>query len=957
MGPISHQLESPSQLSNEKPTPPSKPKQGLKIGCLNVRSLYRKIDEVHHIILSKNFHIFGINETWLDSFITDDELSLEGYDLIRCDRNRHGGGVCLFIKQSISYNVLHDVNNCVESVWIKVTVNSQNFGIGCAYRPPSADNTYYNAMLDQIEQVKCATAGMILMGDLNFNYTVNEKPTCPVRYIEAAYELTQLVNKPTRITESSSSLLDVILTSVPENHEVTDVLSVALSDHYLVWTVLKTCFRSANGTHNTVTYRDFSNFNDQNFINELATSPVINKTITVDAFVSDWNVFKSTFNSISNKHAPMVTRRHKQRFNPWITNDIVKLMYQRDHTKKKLDKLKTTEIATEYRKLRNKVTQMIRLAKRTYFDTELSKVATNPKETWKLIDKITGGHSKQRPPKEISAQDFNDYFSNIGAETVKHLPPATDPPWKGPVSRNVFKLQPISSLSVVKHLKKLGHKTSSDVLGMDNKLLYISADIIAPLLTQFFNMSILTGTIPKDWKFARVTPVFKGKGDKLNKNNYRPISVISHIAKIFEREIQSQFMKYLVENDFISIDQSAYRQYHGTHTSLQRVVDDWLDVICDEMYVGVCLLDISKCFDTINHQILCKKLKNYGILNNEYDFFKSYLSERSQIVSCNNDTSSISEVCLGVPQGSVLGPILFLLYVNDVNQHIHLGTANIYADDTLIYYAGNSLKDVEMVLQKCLDDVSQWYDGNRLVVNPSKCVSLLITAKHKQSEDNNLTVTMNNNAITQVNTTNYLGVNINECLSWDNHIEKLCSQLSFKISRLARIRSFTPSHVLRKMYFACIQTTIDYAINVWGNTSLININKVQRLQNFAARILSNNFDYVNHRGIDILKDLCIMNVKQRAVYFNLILMFKCIHGLAPEYLSSQIIMACEVADRSTRFNNYNNVYVPFPRKDIFKSSFIYNSSHLWNEMPNDLKEITCLHAFKLSLKKYIFTCF
>ena len=135
MGPISHQLESPSQFSIEIPTPPSKPKQGLKIDCLNVRSLYRKIDEVHHIILSKNFHIFGINETWLDSFITDDELSLEGYDLIRCDRNRHGGGVCLFIKQSISYNVLQDVNNCVESVWIKVTVNSQNFGIGCAYRP------------------------------------------------------------------------------------------------------------------------------------------------------------------------------------------------------------------------------------------------------------------------------------------------------------------------------------------------------------------------------------------------------------------------------------------------------------------------------------------------------------------------------------------------------------------------------------------------------------------------------------------------------------------------------------------------------------------------------------------------------------------------------------------------------------------------------------------------------
>jgi hypothetical protein len=416
-------------------------------------------------------------------------------------------------------------------------------------------------------------------------------------------------------------------------------------------------------------------------------------------------------------------------------------------------------------------------------------------------------------------------------------------------------------------------------------------------------------------------------------------------------------MAYLVENEYISLDQSAYRQYHGTQTSLQRVVDDWLDIICDNMFVGVCLLDISKCFDTINHEILCKKLNYYGIINNEYLFFKSYLSKRTQVVSCNKSTSAVSTLNLGVPQGSVLGPILFLLCTNDVSQHIHIGKANIYADDTLIYYAGNTVDEVENVLQKCLDDVMKWYDGNRLVVNPSKSVSMLISTKHKKSDTNTLQVTLNNNMVTQASSTKYLGVTIHECMLWDDHIDKLCSQLSFKISRLARIRAFTPLHVLRKIYVACVQPTIDYAINVWGSTKAENLNKIQRLQNFAGRVIANNFDYVNCRGIDILKDLHIMNVKQRAVYFNLVLMFKCIHGLAPEYLVNQIVMACEVADRSTRFNDFNNVYVPFPRKDVFKSSFIYNSSHLWNDMPNDLKDLTSLSDFKMSIKKYVFTCF
>ena len=252
-----------------------------------------------------------------------------------------------------------------------------------------------------------------------------------------------------------------------------------------------------------------------------------------------------------------------------------------------------------------------------------------------------------------------------------------------------------------------------DVLGFDAKLLALSASTLAPFLTKLYNASIRTKIIPEDWKFARVSPIYKGKGDKDSLGNFRPISVISHIAKIMEKEVQKQLLAYLVDNEFITIDQSAYRQFHNTQTSLHRVVDDWIENICDGVLTGVCLLDIRKCFDTIDHEILLKKLNFYGIRGNEGEWFKSYLDNRAQIVNLNGKQSSKKYLSLGVPQGSVLGPILFMLYVNDLSRHVYLGTANLYADDTVIYCTGKSIDEVNEQLQMCIDDAYSWYCGNR----------------------------------------------------------------------------------------------------------------------------------------------------------------------------------------------------------------------------------------------------
>ena len=475
---------------------------------------------------------------------------------------------------------------------------------------------------------------------------------------------------------------------------------------------------------------------------------------------------------------------------------------------------------------------------------------------------------------------------------------------------------------------KLGDVTHNDVLGFDSRMLFLSADIIAPILTKFYNVSVETETVIPDWKLSKVTPIYKGKGSKDEAGNYRPISLISHIMKIFEKEIKLQVMGYLEVNNLITSDQSAYRNQHNTQTALHRVVDDWLDNVSDGHLTGVCSFDITKCFDTINHAILLKKMYFYGFNDHTSKWFQSYLNKREQIVSCRNQLSGKCQLQIGVPQGSVLGPLLFLIYVNDINRHVHLGSCSIYADDTLIYCTGNNITELKYNIQKCVTVVHEWYESNKLVINTSKSNVMLLTTRQMLSNmrDTALNVFIGNHKLVthklpQCNSIKYLGVDIDNVLSWNLQTDSISKKLVFIISRLSRLKPVLPSQMLMYIYTSIIQPKIDYAISIWGYTTAHNINKVQRLQNRAARILTGNFDYVNTRGIDLVKNLGLMNVTQRRDYFMIIMMFKSIHGLVPDYICDEITMQRDITVRTTRSTVNNNVHVPHIILECCKNAF------------------------------------
>jgi hypothetical protein len=489
--------------------------------------------------------------------------------------------------------------------------------------------------------------------------------------------------------------------------------------------------------------------------------------------------------------------RLKPRLNPWISHEIITLMYRRDFVKSKADKTRDPDLYTKYRNLRNMITSKIRYERKKYFETEFSNSGCDAKRKSNVLKFIQGKNSRSRTPPQMDANTFNKFFSEIGKKTAEKLNGNHAFIWNGLKSMHSFTFTEVNENVVFKHLLKLGSQVSkNDVLNMDSKLLCLSANIIAPLITNFINYSLKMGHVLKDWKLSRVTPIFKGKGDILDENNYRPISVIGHICKILEKVVQRQLVTYLYQHDFITLSQSAYRKFHGTHTSVHRVVEDLLDNVTDKLFTGICLLDISKCFDTINHDILLEKLKYYGILNKQHDWFTSYLHDRSQVVVCNNSLSDIANVSIGVPQGSVLGPILFLIFSNDLPNNVYSGSCNMFADDTILYVNGSNMSEVENKLQTCVNEATKWFNGNKLLLNANKSNSMVIDPFIRKKEQNICNIVIDQNCIENIDNALYLGLLIDNKLSWTDQINKICKTLGMKIADLKRAKRYGNKEML-----------------------------------------------------------------------------------------------------------------------------------------------------------------
>ena len=506
--------------------------------------------------------------------------------------------------------------------------------------------------------------------------------------------------------------------------------------------------------------------------------------------------------TVLDKHAPVRERRVTNKTSvAWITRNIRNKMFERDRLKRKEISTDLSEDWSQYKHYRNSVNIAMREAKKVYYKSKFDKHQNNPKQAWRTINEILGRKKKDTMINELKlgndtitspmrmAKCLNDYFTSIGGKIGDSCSEHTQNLNFGRhMSDNLntleFTLHPVNESQVFRLLNNLSISKSTGCDKIPAKILKYSASVITPSLTNLFNSSIGMGIFPSEWKIARVVPLHK-KGSRSVLDNYRPISILPVISKIFEKILYEQLYEYFTTNNLLSEQQFGFRRFHSTSTALLDCTDEWYVNMDRGLYNLAVFLDLKKAFDTVNHDILLAKLELYGIKNTPLMLFKSYLSDRSQKCQVNGELSTLKYLKYGVPQSSILGPLLFLIYINDLPNCLQHSTARMFADDTNITVSGKSIKEAEVAINADLNNIREWLLSNRLSLNLVKTEYLLIGSRHNiNTLEEQPRVFIGDEPIKGVQVTKTLGVKIDQFLTWDSHIDQISKNISSGISAI-----------------------------------------------------------------------------------------------------------------------------------------------------------------------------
>ena len=883
--------------------------------------------------------IFAVTETFLDLTVDNAELEIDGYNLYRKDRNRHGGGVAIYIRSVIPHNLI-TMNNDIESLWLELTLKHR-YAIGCLYRPPSSSKDYHDKIIHEIELITNKFTNMVLLGDFNYNCDVNNpnNALAQVAEIEDINACKQIVTTPTRCNLITQSIIDLIFTTNPADHTDTAVLHTGCSDHYIVQTSIK-LLKPAN--HVIKQFRSYRNFDINNFnielkheLNSIESLYDNNNTTKTDTL---WDKFLNIFKGISDKHATLKIKRVKKTIKSWITPDIIKDIKERDKLKKVAIHMKCANTWNNYKHKRNYLVNKIKKAKKQHYAYMLNN-SHNSKDTWRILSPLfKSGQAQRIDPSELN--EFNNYFSKVGdnlAEVFK------DNMFVNNLQHSIhtFKFSDVSVLEVYKLLIGLGELPNLDILDVDKKLLYFAAKTISPTLTRIINMSLATGEFPRILKIARITPIYKGKGDKMLPCNYRPVSCLPHLSKILERVVYNQLNNYVLQHAFISPYQFGFRKGHSTAWAMLKLVSDIVTSANETLLTSAVFYDLAKCFDSIDRSLIIDKLANYGLRDAELDWFHSYLTNRLQCVRSGHCTSDTQSINYGVPQGSNLAPLLFVLFINDLPNALVGSDMVQFADDITIYMSELTTSDMQPLLQKNICNIEKWFSNNKVTINYDKCLVMNFGTGQKLRNSTKVSYKLNNTILEEVNNCKLLGIFFDQSLTFDIHCSELSKKMMKRFFLFKRLREFIPFNTLLQLYNSLIQPLMDYGICIWAFGSSCHVNKIQKIQNKFARLILQNYNY-NIHSITLVSELKWQTVLQRRDYFTALTMYQIIHGIAPSAMQNYFYI--NTHDLSTRHGN--DLQTPLVNVEFLRKSFLYNGPNLWNRLPEALKSCPTLNIFK-----------
>ena len=687
---------------------------------------------------------------------------------------------------------------------------------------------------------------------------------------------------------------------------------------------------------------------NKNALNEnmtsLANQLMSQKNLSVEQL---WDKIKLSIQECLNTHVP--SKLTSQRFNqPWITNKIKRISRMKQ---KLFNKARQSRKSTDWENFRLYQKESKKECKKAH-DNYINKMVLD-ENTGKLnVKKLFGlikdsksdsnGVSSLRKDGKlysdpgVKATILNDQFTSVftTGETTTNLPQLTTNPL--PSIEDIH----ITTQGVLNLLQNQNTNKATGPDGLSAHFLKSAASSIAPLLAYFFELTLRQGILPNDWRTAHVSPIFK-KGDRSLASNYRPVSLTSICCKIMEHILFKHIIQHLQTNNVLSDAQHGFQRRRSTETQLLLCIHDFVTGIDNCHQTDAILLDFSKAFDVVPHRRLLHKLEHYGIRGNLHNWISHFLRNRTQRVVIEGHSSSVVPVSSGVPQGSVLGPLLFLVYINDLPTVVS-STSRLFADDSLVYRITNTVKE-QQHLQNDLNKLQIWESDWLMKFHPEKCEVLQVGLKKVKLPS---IYKIHDKALNSVSSAKYLGVQVNSKLDWNDHINMIIKKANSTLAFLRRNLNNCPTEVKSTSYKTMVRPILEYASTVWCPHKLSHINNLEKVQRRAARFCTG--DYRRMSSVtEMLKDLNWPPLQTRRENATLIMLYKIIHNLVDipcnEYLT--------LSNSRTR-GHAHRLQVQHSRTNIHQKSFFQRGISLWNNLPDAAVSSKSLDEFKSQILSF-----
>lgn len=952
---------------------------------VNVRSLNApsRLLDLQLLCNNHSIDILCLTETWLSDSKPNNSISLPGFQPpLRRDRpNCTGGGVAVYVKNDLPVSRLKvPPGSSSETLCLAVRLSKRKkLIIIVSYRPPGPGAAEYCADLDQVlDSVQTSkTTPVCIVGDFNAKcadwLATQHTDTAGrmLRDLASTQGFCQVIREPTFGLDSANpTLLDLVFINQPSLVTRSSVLP-PVADHCPTLLQLQLhgpCTQRAS-THFSWDYLNADLDSLRLALAAVDWSPVLSEK-DVNSAVSLWS---SELHHHVCQHIPLKKIRCRPHSKPWYTPFLKKLARHRDRlfTRSRGCSPDSTEVQA-FRKVRNWYVAELRHEEKLYYQKlsqSLGRGLASPHSWWSKLKSATNWSPKQSiPPLSSSgslhlsatekADALNAVFSEQCSAPSLNKAPSPSPPT--PASQ--FAFAPIPADDITKALSALNPWKASGLDHLSNRILKETASAITLPLHHIFNLSISSGSFPHQWKVAKVQPVFKQKGDRSDPSSYRPISLLCSVSKVFERLIKIQLLSFCLENKVIPDEQYGFLPGRSTVWQLLSLLEDWHGALDKRKSVHALFLDVSKAFDRVDHVLLLSVCRNFGISPASVDWISSYLSDRSIVTTVDYLHSSPRSTSSGVPQGSVLGPLLFLIYFSSLPKTVRSSSSAMFADDTLVYNVDCRFSDrlssstACCALQSDANLVADWAEKWNTVFNASKSANMTFSRSPPQA--NAPALSLKATLVPAVSTTRHLGLVLSSDLRWSAHVKQLIHSVAGKVFLLKRL-AFTarlPLPTLSLLYCCLVRPSLEYASCVWDDCSTADSHDLERLQLSLARsFLSSHLGSSTVTSLsksEVLSLLSLPSLAWRRRRQKLYYFWSLKKGLGPPSLALKLPPA--ISERSSySLRSSHSSQVPLCSSSKRLSSFLVSSCIIWNSLPASVASTDqSASLFKLSLDKF-----